>query len=326
MASSATDRWLPSATRERLAQRAALLATVRQFFKMRSVLEVETPMLVNAAVTDVNLRPVELVLGERRLFLQTSPEYAMKRLLAASMGDVYQLCKVVRGDERSRVHNPEFTMLEWYRVGFEMTGLIQEVAALLDALVTRAGGTARALRQVSYREVFQTSLQVDPLEASTEDLAKIAAAHRLTGHNLTELGRDELLDFLMGAVIGPTLGRGEWLALTHYPASQAALAQLDPADPRVALRFEIYADGIELANGFQELADANEQRARFMADNAARRTQGLPQMPIDEPLLAALEAGLPACSGVALGFDRAMMVAVGAKRIDEVISFTIEYA
>ena len=326
MASSATDRWLPSATRERLAQRAALLATVRQFFETRSVLEVETPMLVNAAVTDVNLRPVELVLGERRLFLQTSPEYAMKRLLAAGMGDVYQLCKVVRGDERSRVHNPEFTMLEWYRVGFEMTGLIQEVAALLDALVTRAGGTARALRQVSYREVFQTSLQVDPLEASTEDLAKIAAAHRLTGHNLTELGRDELLDFLMGAVIGPTLGRGEWLALTHYPASQAALAQLDPADPRVALRFEIYADGIELANGFQELADANEQRARFMADNAARRTQGLPQMPIDEPLLAALEAGLPACSGVALGFDRAMMVAVGAKRIDEVISFTIEYA
>jgi len=326
MASSATDRWLPSATRERLAQRAALLATVRQFFETRSVLEVETPMLVNAAVTDVSLRPVELVLGERRLFLQTSPEYAMKRLLAAGMGDVYQLCKVVRGDERSRVHNPEFTMLEWYRVGFEMTGLIQEVAALLDALVTRAGGTARALRQVSYREVFQTSLQVDPLEASTEDLAKIAAAHRLTGHNLTELGRDELLDFLMGAVIGPTLGRGEWLALTHYPASQAALAQLDPADPRVALRFEIYADGIELANGFQELADANEQRARFMADNAARRTQGLPQMPIDEPLLAALEAGLPACSGVALGFDRAMMVAVGAKRIDEVISFTIEYA
>jgi len=326
MASSATDRWLPSATRERLAQRAALLATVRQFFETRSVLEVETPMLVNAAVTDVSLRPVELVLGERRLFLQTSPEYAMKRLLAAGMGDVYQLCKVVRGDERSRVHNPEFTMLEWYHVGFEMTGLIQEVAALLDALVTRVGGKARALRRVSYREVFQTSLQIDPLDASTEDLAKIAAAHGLTGHNLTELGRDELLVFLMGAVIGPTLGRGEWLALTHYPASQAALAQLDPADPRVALRFEIYADGIELANGFQELADANEQRARFMADNAARRTQGLPQMPIDEPLLAALEAGLPACSGVALGFDRAMMVAVGAKRIDEVVSFTIEYA
>jgi len=326
MSPSATNRWLSSATRERLAQRAALLSTVRKFFDARSVLEVETPMLVNATVTDVNLRSVELALGERRLFLQTSPEYAMKRLLAAGVGDVYQLCKVVRGDERSRVHNPEFTMLEWYRVGFEMAGLIQEVAALLNTFVTRVGGTARALRQVSYREVFQMSLQIDPLEASTKDLAKLAVAHGLADHGMTELGRDELLDFLMGAVIGPTAGRGEWLALTHYPASQAALAQLDPADPRVALRFEIYADGIELANGFQELADANEQRARFMADNAVRRAQGLPEMPIDEPLLAALAAGLPACSGVALGFDRAMMVAVGAKRIDEVVSFTIENA
>ena len=316
------SHWRPTATRERLAQRAALLAAVRQFFAARSVLEVETPMLVNAAVTDVNLRPVELALGDRRIFLQTSPEYAMKRLLAAGVGDVYQLCKVVRGDERSRLHNPEFTMLEWYRIGFDMASLIQEVAALLDTLVTRVGGSARPLRQVS----FQTSLRIDPLDASTEDITKLAVAHGLAGHGLTELSRDELLDFLMGAVIGPTLGRGEWLALTHYPASQAALAQLDPVDPRVALRFEIYADGIELANGFQELADANEQRARFMADNAARRAQGLPEMPIDEPLLDALEAGLPACSGVALGFDRAVMVAVGVKRIDEVVSFTIENA
>ena len=320
------DRWHPSATRERLAQRAALLATVRQFFESLSVLEVDTPILVNAAVTDVNLRPVELALGDRRLFLQTSPEYAMKRLLAAGMGDVYQLCKVVRGDERGRLHNPEFTMLEWYRVGFDMARLIEEVAALLNALVARVGSTTRPLKQVSYREVFQKSLQLDPLEASTETLLKTAVAHGLTGHGVHEVGRDELLDFLMGTVIGPTLGQGEWLALTHYPASQAALAQLDPTDPRVALRFEIYAEGIELANGFQELADPKEQRARFMADNAARRAQGLPQMPIDEPLLAALEAGLPACSGVALGFDRAVMIAVGARRIDEVMSFTIEHA
>ena len=318
--------WLPTATRERLAQRAALLATVRQFFLSRSVLEVDTPVLVNAAVTDVNLRPVELTLGDRRLFLQTSPEYAMKRLLAAGLGDVYQLCKVVRGDERSRLHNPEFTMLEWYRVGLDMASLIDEVAALLDALVIRTGGTARPLRRVSYREVFQATLQIDPLEAPTASLVQIAVAHGLTRDNLTNLSRDEVLDFLMGVVIGPTLGRGEWLALTHYPASQAALAQLDSRDPRVALRFEIYADGIELANGFQELADAREQRARFLADNAARAAQGLPQMPIDEALLAALEAGLPACSGVALGFDRAVMIAVGAKRIDEVVSFTIENA
>ncbi|MBM4192306.1 MAG: EF-P lysine aminoacylase GenX [Gammaproteobacteria bacterium] len=326
MISSVIDRWYPSATRERLAQRAALLAAVREFFEMRSVLEVETPILVNAAVTDVNLRPVELALGNRRLFLQTSPEYAMKRLLAAGVGDVYQLCKVVRGDERSRLHNPEFTMLEWYRVGLDMSGLIQEVVALLDALVTRMGGEPRPLRQVSYREAFQVRLQVDPLDASTETLVETAVAHGLPQSSADGLGRDGLLDFLMATVIGPALGVSEWLALTHYPATQAALAQLDPSDPRVVLRFEIYAGGIELANGFQELADANEQRARFMADNAARLARGLPQMPIDELLLAALEAGLPACSGVALGFDRAIMIAGGAKRIDEVVSFTIENA
>ena len=283
-------------------------------------------MLVNAAVTDVNLRPVEVALNGRPMFLQTSPEYAMKRLLAAGVGDVYQLCRVVRGDERSRVHNPEFTMLEWYRVGFDMGRLIEEVAALLDALASRVGGARRTLRMLSYREAFRLTLQIDPLEVPTGSLVQLAVERGLANDTARTLDRDALLDFLMGTVIGPTLGHGEWLALTHYPASQAALAQLDPGDPRVALRFEIYADGIELANGFQELADAREQRARFMADNAARRVQGLPPMPIDERLLAALESGLPACSGVALGFDRAVMVAVGARQIDEVIAFPIENA
>ena len=283
-------------------------------------------MLVNAAVTDVNLRPVEVALNGRPMFLQTSPEYAMKRLLAAGVGDVYQLCRVVRGDERSRVHNPEFTMLEWYRVGFDMGRLIEEVAALLDALASRVGGARRTLRILTYREALQSTLQIDPLEVPTGSLLQLAVERGLANDTARTLDRDALLDFLMGTVIGPTLGHGEWLALTHYPASQAALAQLDPGDPRVALRFEIYADGIELANGFQELADAREQRARFMADNTARRVQGLPPMPIDERLLAALESGLPACSGVALGFDRAVMVAVGARQIDEVIAFPIENA
>ena len=320
------SRWQPSAARERLAQRAALLSTLRTFFEKRSVLEVETPILVNAAVTDVNLRPVEVALNGRPMFLQTSPEYAMKRLLAAGVGDVYQLCRVVRGDERGRVHNPEFTMLEWYRVGFDMVRLIEEVAALLDALASRVGGARRTLRMLTYREAFQLTLQIDPLETPTGSLVQVAVERGLASDTARTLDRDALLDFLMGTVIGPTLGHGEWLALTHYPASQAALAQLDPGDPRVALRFEIYADGIELANGFQELADAHEQRARFMADNAARLAQGLPPMPIDERLLAALESGLPACSGVALGFDRAVMVAVGARQIDEVIAFPIENA
>lgn len=320
------DRWQPSTTRERLAERASLLAAAREFFAARGVLEVDTPLLGNAAVTDVNLRPVPVCLAERSLFLQTSPEYAMKRLLAAGAGDIYQLCKVVRGDERSRLHNPEFTMLEWYRQGFGMTRLIDEVAELLNTLVTCTGGAPRRLRRLAYGEAFRAALQIDPLEATVDRLSEIAIAHGLARDSARDLGRDGLLDFVMGTVIGPTLGRGEWLALTHYPASQAALATLDPVDPRVALRFEIYADGVELANGFQELADAREQRARFEADNTARRAQGLPAMPIDERLLAALAAGLPACSGVALGFDRAVMVAVGASHIDDVIAFPIEIA
>jgi lysyl-tRNA synthetase class 2 len=217
-------------------------------------------------------------------------------------------------------------MLEWYRVGFDMGRLIEEVAALLDALASRVGGARRTLRILTYGEALQSTLQIDPLEVPTGSLVQLAVERGLANDTARTLDRDALLDFLMGTVIGPTLGHGEWLALTHYPASQAALAQLDPSDPRVALRFEIYADGIELANGFQELADAHEQRARFMTDNAARRAQGLPPMPIDERLLAALESGLPACSGVALGFDRAVMVAVGARQIDEVIAFPIENA
>jgi lysyl-tRNA synthetase class 2 len=188
------------------------------------------------------------------------------------------------------------------------------------------GKAGRTLRRLTYREAFARELEIDPLGATEVELERLAIRHGLAAASVVELGRDGLLDFLMGAVIGPRLGRGEWLALTHYPASQAALAQLDPEDPRVALRFEIYADGIELANGFQELAAAGEQRARFAADNAVRAAQHLPEMVIDEHLLAALDAGLPPCSGVALGFDRAVMVVTGADHIDEVIAFPVEIA
>ena len=321
-----TPDWRPTASAEQLTRRARLLAEVRDFFAVRSVLEVETPLLVNAGVTDVNLRPVELQLGTRRMFLQTSPEYAMKRLLAAGLGDLYQICRVVRGDERGRLHNPEFTLLEWYRIGFDFGRLIDEVAELLDALASSLGKEGRNLRRLSYREAFAGELGIDPLAVTDEALGHLAIRHGLAAASAAELGRDGLLDFLMGTVIGPRLGHGEWLALTHYPSSQAALAQLDPADPRVALRFEIYADGIELANGFQELAAAGEQRARFAADNAARAAKHLPEISIDEQLLAALESGLPPCSGVALGFDRAVMVVTGAGHIDEVIAFPVEIA
>jgi lysyl-tRNA synthetase class 2 len=318
--------WRPTATRERLALRAALLAATRDFFDLRGVLEVDTPWLVNAGVTDVNLGAVTARLGDHPLYLHTSPEYAMKRLLAAGIGDIYQLCHVARADEQSRLHNPEFTLLEWYRCGFSMTALIKETALLLDALLLRAGKAPRPLRELRYQQAFIDALGIDPLVAAHDTLATLAVAQGLAAATAKSLERDGLLDFLISTVIGPTLGRNEWLALTHYPASQAALARLDDADPRVALRFEIYAEGIELANGFEELASAAEQRARFEADNRLRELRGLPRIDLDERLLAALESGLPACAGVALGFDRAVMLASGAASIDEVIAFPTEIA
>lgn len=322
-----TTRWQPTATRERLRQRAALLATVRRFFAERDVLEVETPFLVETSVTDVNLEPIEVVsgVGVSRRFVHTSPEYAMKRLLAAGSGDIYQLCRVARANERSRLHNPEFTMVEWYR-SLDFEALIREVAALLDALMHTTGAGGRPLVLRRYAETFEEFFGVDPLCASDAELAALAAARGLADSSLAASSRDDYLDFLVGAHLGPTLGHGQWLALTHYPASQAALAELDPQDPRVALRFELYAEGIELANGFRELGSAREQRARFEADNHERRRRGLSERALDERLLRALAAGLPACSGVALGFDRCVLLATGADRLDDVLAFPWEIA
>ena len=217
-------------------------------------------------------------------------------------------------------------MLEWYRLGFSMDKLIEEVAALLDTAMQACGAAPRPVRRLRYRDACLQCFGVDPLEAPRETLAELALETGLTGEAATRLTRDGLLDFLVGVRLGPTLGHDGWLALTHYPASQAALAQLDPQDPSVALRFEIYAEGLELANGFQELANATEQAERFAADNRERAARGLPQRAPDERLLAALAAGLPACAGVALGVDRTLMVATHRRRIDEVLPFTIEQA
>ena len=323
-APSAPD-WRPTASEAALARRAALLAGAREFFARRGVLEVETPLLVGAAVTDVHIHSarVELEQGSRALYLQTSPEYAMKRLLAAGSGDIYQIARVVRAGERSRLHNPEFTLIEWYRRGFSLEALMSEVEALARELIGAAASSLRS-EHIAYREAFMQSLNLDPLSAEVKDLERAAARHGYIGSARGE--RDELLDFLMGAVIGPALGLGALTFVHRYPASQAALAELDPADPRVALRFELYCEGIELANGFRELASSPEQRARFELDRRERARAGLPVPAIDERLLAALEAGLPPCSGVALGFDRLLMIALGARHIDEVLAFPVERA
>ena len=316
------EDWRPTASPERLQLRAALLARTRAFFAARQVLEVDTPLLVNAPVSDPHIHSVAAQAGAgRQLFVHTSPEYAMKRLLAAGTGDIYQICHVARGFERSRIHNCEFTLVEWYRLGFDLPQLMDEVEALVGMLCDTHPGARRAER-LSYQEVFKRHVGLDPLQASVPDLQ--AVIQHLGYREAAQ--RDEILDLIMGAVIGPQLGREALTFIHGYPASQAALARLDPADPRTAQRFELYLEGVELANGFQELAAAGEQRARFAADLSERARRALPRHPLDERLLAALAAGLPECSGVAVGFDRVLMLAAGAADIRDVLPFPTETA
>jgi lysyl-tRNA synthetase class 2 len=325
--STAPPAWRPDATLERLRQRAALLGRIRQFFAARAALEVDTPQLVRHAVTDVNLHSAQVHWPAGPAvprYLHTSAEYAMKRLLASGSGDIYQLCHVFRGEEQGPLHNSEFMMLEWYRVGWSLERLMSEVDELLRQLWT--AGALALTQYLSYEQAFITTVGCNPLTDSDAQLAACARAQGFDDQLLLRCTRDELLDLLMGARIGPQLGRAGPLFLHRYPASQAALARLDPQDARVALRFELYLNGVELANGFEELADAALQRARFEADRQQRRARGLAVPDSDEYLLAALAHGLPACAGVALGVDRLLMLACGAVRIEEVMAFTSDHA
>lgn len=317
--------WRPGASFEMLRQRARLLARIRDFFADRLVMEVETPLLCHAGVTDPNLRNLEtrccLPGGDtaRRLYLQTSPEYAMKRLLAADAGAIYQIGRVFRDGESGPLHNLEFTMVEWYRPRLDYHDIMEEVE---DLLVYTLG--VPYCSRLAYAEAFRQYAGLDPLDAPLDALHRAAVALGLQAD--TRLDRDGYLDFILSHAVAPKLGIERPTFLCDYPASQAALARLLPDDPRCAARFEVFIQGIEIANGFLELTDAAEQRRRFGADNARRQVLGLSAMPIDERLLAALEHGLPACAGVALGFDRLLMIATGARRIDEVLAFGIERA
>jgi elongation factor P--(R)-beta-lysine ligase len=316
----------PGASIDTLRRRAALLDAARTFFRDRHVLEVETPVVLQHTVTDVQIESLRLDAAHGQRWLQTSPEYAMKRLLAAGSSDIFQICRVFRAGEASRLHNPEFTMVEWYRVGFDLAAIMQETLALAATLIAAGGGHAGGPEELSYCAAFQRELACDPLSATHAELAALAAQNGLAAVSVATATRDDLLDFLVAARIGPSLGRGKLTCLHHFPASQAALARLDATEPRTALRFELYAEGIELANGYVELASAAEQRARFQGDIAERRRRGLAEPSIDERLLAALETGLPACAGVALGFDRVAMLALGAQHIEAVLAFPWQQA
>lgn len=311
--------WHPSASVEMLRLRADLMNRVRSFFAAREVLEVETPLLSRAAITDPNLSSAEVRIEGLRdsLYLHTSPEFFMKRLLAAGSGDIWQACKVFRGAEQGRWHNPEFTMVEWYRLGFDHHALMDEVAELLIALIP--GLAARSCR-LTYADAFQKYAGIDPFVASDAQLQALASQCGVDH----QLERDQMLDLIASHQVYPQLGGGEVCFVYDFPASQAALAQLDDHDPRCAHRFEAFVNGVELANGFHELADATEQRKRFDQENERRRGMGLAEMPVDEHLLQALEHGLPECAGVALGFDRVLMLVAEAKHINEVISFAFD--
>jgi elongation factor P--(R)-beta-lysine ligase len=324
-ASSKAPDWRPSASLETLRLRAGLLGRTRAFFARRGLLEVETPQLSTAAATDLHLeslvaqRPGGTTLG----WLHTSPEFPMKRLLAAGAGDIWQLARVFRGAETGRRHNPEFTLLEWYRVGWDAAALMDEVDEFLRALADGLR-TLAATERLSYREAFLRFADFDPFAAEPEVIVRTLAARGIAVPD--GLGNDlsACLDLALAALVEPRFDPDRPTFVYDFPASHAALARIRPGNPPVAERFELFFGGMELANGFHELADADEQAARFEADLAARRAHGLVEPPVDRRLVAALAHGLPDCAGVALGFDRLVMVLAGAAHIDEVLAFPWE--
>ena len=318
-------QWQPSASIKNLLTRAKLIEEIRRFFTDRGLLEVETPVLSEFGVTDVHLATfsTEFIspFGEqsKTLWLSTSPEYHMKRLLAAGSGPIFQIGKVFRNEEAGNRHNPEFTMLEWYRPHFDMYRLINEVDDLLQQILE-----CPPAESMSYQFAFQQYVGLDPLSAEMSELVEKAKKYQLV--DAEKENRDTLLQFLFSVVVEPQIGQEAPIVVYHFPASQAALAQISSEDLRVAERFEFYYKGLELANGFHELSDAREQLRRFQQDNLQREKMGLPVRAIDTRLLSALQAGIPNCSGVALGVDRLLMTAMGAEHIKEVISFAIDNA
>ncbi len=318
--------WQPSASFETLRERARLMAKVRAFFAQRDVLEVETPVLGQGGSTDIHLVSLHTLArtdkGQRRLWLQTSPEFHMKRLLAAGSGPIFQLARSFRDGEIGARHNIEFTMLEWYRPQFTLNQLIDETATLILSLLPDFPGPIVHYR---YRELFHTYLEVDPFTTSLEKLRSLAAKRaQMPIPSLADEGRETCLDLLMSLVIEPQLGQQELSVVVDYPTNQAALARRhqDADGEWVASRFEVYLNGIELANGYDELTDAAEQRTRFAEDNAERRRLGLPEIDIDERLLAALKHGMPEGAGVALGIDRVIQLALGKARLEDVLTFS----
>ncbi|MXP56760.1 elongation factor P--(R)-beta-lysine ligase [Pantoea sp. Mhis] len=319
------DNWKPSISLENLLKRASIINRIRSFLDQRGVVEVDTPMMSQASITDVHLVPfqtnfVDMSGKKYDLWLNTSPEYHMKRLLAAGSGSIYQICHSFRNGEIGRYHNPEFTILEWYRPSYDMYQLMNEVNELLHEILH-----CENAELISYQEVFLRYLKIDPLSASKIELCK--ALDNLNENQLLvqqEQDTDTVLQLLFMLGVEPKIGIDKPTFIYHFPCNQAALASINIQDNRVAERFELYYRGVELANGFYELTDSLEQHHRFNKDHKYRAIHGLPQYPIDTNLLDALAYGLPSCSGVALGIDRLIMLTLGLNSLHEVLTFPID--
>ncbi|NVK55232.1 MAG: elongation factor P--(R)-beta-lysine ligase [Alteromonadaceae bacterium] len=319
--------WQPTASLQALKDRAVLYAQIRQFFIERDVLEVDTPLLSQGTVTDAYIEAFKTSFDhscsglKKTLYLQTSPEFALKRLLASYQTSVYQLSKAFRHEGGGRWHNPEFTLLEWYRIGFDHHDLMDEIADLLKHVLHTAG-----TERMTYQQAFQRYLNVDPLTASTARIAEVFRQCNIELIGGETIDRDGMLQLLFSYEIEPKIGQHLPCFIYAYPASQSALAKLNADDPKVADRFELYYKGAELANGFHELQSVTEQRQRFEQDNRQRMALGLPVKPIDERFLASLESGLPQCAGVAMGIDRILMLKHNYSHIEQVLAFPVERA
>ncbi|MCY2964470.1 MAG: EF-P lysine aminoacylase EpmA [Planctomycetota bacterium] len=331
--------FLPSATLDMLALRARFLAGARRFFDDRGYIEVDTPLLSADRVIDPHLEPFAVSHADaptgwspgstvERQYLQTSTEFCMKRLLAAGAVAIYQLCHVFRAAERSERHNPEFTMLEWYRVGDTHLEQMAETEELICVLFSLAGQSLpRPFLRTTYQEAFERTLQIDPLRAPCSALYAVARRHGLeVPESLAMNDRDGWLNLLLAFLVEPRLGVDRPEFIFDYPASQGALARLRAGDPPVAERFELYLRGIELCNGYHELTDPGELKRRIACESLRRNEEGQPSLPTDSRLLAAMDHGLPPCAGNAVGFDRVLMLATGSRSIDQVLPFAWERA
>jgi lysyl-tRNA synthetase class 2 len=312
--------WQMLCSKQSIIARNNLYSYIREFFKVRDVLEVETPLLSSAAVTDPYINSFEV----NGLYLQTSPEFAMKRMLCSGIGSIFQICKAFRAEECGRHHNIEFTMLEWYRIGFKLEDLMAEMAELLTGIL-ELKNSAENILKISYQELFEKYLDFNYHLVDSKFLSDLISKKlpgRYTPDVIYSLTKDDLLTILLSDYIEPNLDKNKLVFLYDYPSTQAALARVDKSSKfPVAKRFEVYYQGLELANGFYELADYQEQSARFTCDLAKRAELGFALVKQDNNLIAALKHGLPECSGVALGLDRLLMLKLGFSDIKQVITF-----